>query len=192
MSIFNNKGKKCTVLSDTALVNNDSSSDCKTFSLETWGKLDEESSLAFTAFCAFRDFGPERSIIKVVTSIEKDSSKVNRAYSKWRTWSALFNWNKRAADYDKHLDSIRLYERRKTIEEREEAHKKITEKMLLLISKKLDMMNPQELSQNNLTDWVKTAIQTERQVLGIEHSPENKQEQFGQLEIKFENEFKGI
>jgi hypothetical protein len=193
---FNSEGRECSALSDNTVANNETSSDYETIIYETWEKQNEESSLAFTAFCAFRDFGPERNIKKVVINIEKDTVKANRKYRTWRGWSAQYNWNKRAADFDKHLDKIRLNERRKIIEAREEAHKQVTEKMLFVINKKLDMMDPQELSQSNLTDWVKTAIQTEREVwalpLGTNHTNEDKQGQCSQLEIKFENEFKGL
>ena len=39
---------------------------------ESWERLKGESSLAFAAFCTFRDFGPERNIRKAVDSTEKD------------------------------------------------------------------------------------------------------------------------
>ena len=76
------------------------------------------------------------------------------------------------------------------IEGREEFHKIITEKMLNVVNKKLDMMAPEELAQGNLTDWVKTAVNAEREVLGINR--EEGRDKSGQLEIKFESGFEGL
>jgi len=41
---------------------------------ESWERLRGESSLAFAAFCVFRDFGPERNIRKAVDCAEKDKA----------------------------------------------------------------------------------------------------------------------
>ena len=157
---------------------------------ESWTKQKGETSLALSAFCAYRDFGAERNIIKVLLSFEKDEKEARRKYRTWRNWSVQNHWKKRAADYDKYIDNMRLSERRKMIEGREEVHRQITEKMLTLVNKKLDTMAPGELKQANVTDWVKTAVQTEREVLGI--SKEEDGEKNGQPEIHFDSDFEGL
>jgi len=176
-----------------ASVDNENQSDIEIMPFFTWEQQKGESALAFSAFCTFRDFGHNRNIKKVLLSIERDTTKLNRKYNTWRNWSTQFHWNKRAADYDKYLDRLRLTERRKTIESREEAHKQITEKMLFVVSKKLDSMNPDELNQTNVSEWVKTAIHTEREILGI-NSEEggNKQNRGKQIEINFDTDFQGL
>ena len=160
---------------------------------ESWERLRGESSTAFAAFCVFRDFGSERNIKKALLSVESDGDKANRQYRTWLNWSAQFHWLKRAADYDKYLDKLKLAERRKVIEAREEAHREITAKMLFVVKKKLDMMNPDELTQGNVTEWVKTAVQTERDILGMGKEESGvKQGQFRQGEINFDGEFSGV
>jgi hypothetical protein len=54
---------------------------------ESWERLQGESSSAFAAFCAFRDFGLERNIRKAVESVEKDSAVCAKRYRVWRNWS---------------------------------------------------------------------------------------------------------
>jgi hypothetical protein len=160
------------------------------FTFETWTRQKGETALAYGAFCAFRDFGAERNIIKVILSIEGDEREARRKYRTWRNWSVANCWKKRAADYDKYIDNMRLAERRKMIEGREEAHRQITEKMLNIVNKKLDTMAAEELTQANVTDWVKTAVQTEREVLGV--SKEDDGVKNGQPEIKFDSDFEGL
>jgi hypothetical protein len=39
---------------------------------ESWERLTNETPLAYSAFCAFRDLGAERNIRKAVENVEKD------------------------------------------------------------------------------------------------------------------------
>jgi hypothetical protein len=81
-------------------------------------------------------------------------------------------------------------ELRKTIEAQGEKHREVTGKMLDVISKKLDTMNPAELSQNNVTEWVQTAIKTEREMAGLV-TPNGKTE-IKQGELNFVQDFQGL
>jgi len=130
---------------------------------ESWEKLPKETSLAFAAFCAFRDLGAERSIRKAVDSVENDYGKRDGRYRVWRNWSTLFRWKERATDFDRYIEKLKQAELRKTIEAQGEQHRKVTGKMLEVVSKKLDLKNPAELTQGNVTEWVETAIKTERE-----------------------------
>jgi hypothetical protein len=103
-----------------------------------------------------------------------------------------FQWFKRAEDYDLYLDRLKLAERRKTIETREEAYREVTGKMLAVVGKKLDVMRPEELSQGSVTEWAKTAIETEREIFGLAAEKKNREEGGRQLEINFSPEFEGV
>ena len=157
---------------------------------ESWERLAGESSAAFAAFCAFRDCGADRNIRKAVDSAEKDEGKREKRYRVWRNWSTQFRWRERAADYDRYIEKLKQTEMRKTIEAQGEKHREITGKMLDVVSKKLDVMNPADLSQGNLTEWVQTAIKAEREAAGLVSSigkPEAKQ-----VELNFSSEFEGL
>ena len=157
---------------------------------ESWERLAGESSAAFAAFCAFRDFGPERNIRKAVDSAEKDEAVRAKRYRVWRNWSTQFRWRERAAEYDGYTEKLKQAEMRKTIEAQGEQHRRVTGKMLEVVSKKLDLMDPAELSQGNLTEWVQTAIKAEREAAGLV-APNGKTEP-KQGELTFSPEFQGL
>jgi hypothetical protein len=167
---------------------------------ESWERLPGETGAAYSAFCAFRDMGPERTIRMAVESwqqavFERDEGKRNKSYGTWRNWCAAFRWRERAVDYDRYTENLKQTEMRKTIEAQGEVHRAITGKMLAVVSKKLDGMNPADLSQGTVTEWVETAIRAEREAAGVVpatgagHSLPTSS---GQLEINFTPELQGL
>ena len=152
---------------------------------ESWLRQPGETNPAYNAFCMYRDYGGDRSISKV---LKTNGFPENRS-SLWRAWSSRYQWNKRAGDYDNHLDKIRREEREKDLREREKKHLEISRKMLDIVEKRLDKFDPDELSQNVITDWVKNGIGIDRETLGQEGEKKGNQKQ---LEISFFEEFDGV
>ena len=157
---------------------------------ESWERLTKESTGAFAAFCAFRDLGPDRNIRKAIGSVEKNTATQAKKYNVWRNWSNQFRWRERAADYDNYIEKLKQEELRKTIEAQGEKHREVTGKMLDVVSKKLDLMNPGDLTQNTVTEWVQTAIKTERDIAGLV-TPNNNAET-KQSELSFTSDFQGL
>jgi len=157
---------------------------------ESWERLKGETSAAFAAFCVFRDCGAERNIRKAVDISEKNEAVRVKRYRVWRNWAAQYRWRERAADYDKYLERLKQAEMRKTIEVQGEQHRAVTGKMLEVVKKKLDTMNPDELTQGNLTEWVQTAIKADREAAGIV-TPNGKPE-VKQGELNFVSDFQGL
>jgi hypothetical protein len=62
--------------------------------------------------------------------------------------------------------------------------------MLEAVEKKLDLMNPADLTQGMVTEWVETAIRTDREAAGL-IAPNGKPEP-KQREINFTPEFEGL
>jgi hypothetical protein len=157
---------------------------------ESWEQLPGETGPAFSAFCAFRDFGVERNIRKAVESYEKDEAKREKRYRVWRNWCTQFRWRERAAEFDRYTERLRQEERRKTIEAQGEMHRQVTGKMLEVVKKKLEGMNPDDLSQGSVTEWVSTAIRADREAAGLVSTngkPEPKQG-----ELSFVSDFNGV
>jgi hypothetical protein len=157
---------------------------------ESWERLPGETGAAFSAFCAFRDCGLERNIRKAIETVEKDEGVRAKRYRVWRNWAAQYRWQERALDFDRYMESLKQKEFRKTIEAQGEMHRKVTGKMLEVVSKKLDTMNPEELTQGNVTEWVQTAIKAEREAAGLvtaNGKPETKQG-----ELNFTPDFEGL
>jgi len=157
---------------------------------ESWEQLTGETSAAFTAFCSFRDYGPERNIRKAVDSVVKDETVRTKRYRVWRNWSTQFRWRERAADYDRYTEKLKQAEFRKTIEAQGEQHRKVTGKMLEVVSKKLDLMDPAELTQGIVTEWVEAAIKVEREAAGLISS--NGKPEAKQGELTFASDFQGL
>jgi hypothetical protein len=175
---------------------------------ESWERLTGETSAAYAAFCAFRDYGPERNIRRAVeehchsaeshTKFSPEAKTPHqldmvtaKKYRTWRNWAAQFRWRERAADYDRYLDRIKQTEKRKTIEAQEETHRVVTGKMLAVVSKKLDLMDPADLSAGTVTEWVETAIRADREGAGL-LAPDGGGAEMKQGEIAFTPEFEGI
>jgi len=169
----------------------------ETLPFESWERLDGESSLAFAAFCAFRDCGAERNIRKAVGSVEKDIDVQAKKYKVWRNWSTQFRWRERAADYDRYIEQMKQAEMRKTIEAQGELHRQVTGKMLEVVKKKLDTMDACDLTQGSVTEWVQTAIKAEREAgqLADANCPgvsASRNSGAKQCELNFVSDFQGM
>jgi hypothetical protein len=167
---------------------------------ESWERLAGESGMAHAAFCAYRDYGPERNIHRAaegsLSAEGMDSRKLEKRYRMWRGWASRFRWRERAAEYDQYLDRLKQTEKRKTLEEQEAVYRETTKKMLQMVNKKLDLMKPGELTPGAVKEWVEAAVRTDREIglLGPAAVPEGKRDGQGgrQLEIRFTPEFEGL
>ena len=157
---------------------------------ESWEQLPGESGKAYAAFCAFRDFGPERNIRKAVETVEKDEGRRRKRYNVWRNWCSQFRWRERAAEYDRYTEKLKQAEFRKTIEAQGEKHRAVIGKMLAAVEKKLDLLDPAELSNGTVTEWVETAIRAEREATGLVTHGGKAEPKQG--EINFTPEFEGL
>jgi hypothetical protein len=158
---------------------------------ESWERLPGESAGAHSAFCAYRDFGAERNIRRAVEAAERDEGKREKRYRMWRNWAAAFRWRERAGDYDRYTEKLKQAELRKAIEAQGELRRAVTGKMLLTVEKKLDLMDPAELTQGAVAEWVETAIRADRDVEGLVAAKGGKAV-WQQGEINFAPEFEGI
>jgi hypothetical protein len=158
---------------------------------ESRERLAGESGAAYAAFCAYRDYGPDRNIRKAAEAAGKDGGRQGKRYQGWRSWAAQFRWRERAADYDRYVDRLKQTEKRKTIEAQEEMRWAVTKKMLEEVEKKLGLMNPADLAQGTVTEWVGTAIRTEREAVGLAAANGGKGG-LKQGEINFTPEFEGL
>jgi hypothetical protein len=183
--------------------------------VESWEQLPGESRRAYAAFRAFRDLGPERNIrgacqfrsaelamefegiggggTEQRQGLKPSNSRqaVEKRYRVWRNWCSQFRWRERAADYDRYTEKLKQAEKRKTIEAQGEKHRAVTGKMLEAVEKKLDLMDPADLAQGTVTEWVQTAIKAEREAAGLV-MPNGGKAEPKQGGISFTPEFEGV
>jgi hypothetical protein len=88
------------------------------------------------------------------------------------------------------MEKLKQAELRKTIEAQGEMHRAVTGKMLDVVKKKLDGMNPDELTQGNVTEWVNTAIRAEREAAGLVTTGNKTEPKQG--ELSFVSDFQGL
>jgi hypothetical protein len=170
---------------------------------ESWEKLTGESTAAFAAFCAYRDYGPERNIRKAVEGQCRFAelslnAAIAKKYRLWRGWASAHRWRERAAAYDGYVDKLKQAELRKTIEEQGKADRELFGKMKQLAGKKLDLMDPAELPIGTVPVFVTTAVRLDREAVNQRFSglvagadkPEAQTDKSGQ--ITFIPEFDGL
>ncbi len=154
---------------------------------ESWLRQPGETGPAFRAFCLYRDFGGDRSIKKAMEANGVPSGRSGI----WCAWSRKHQWVRRCGDYDQHLEYIRRLAKENAFREREEAHLKVSKKMLEIIESRLDGFKPKDLSQGNLVDWLKTAVGVETETF-LREVEDGKPGTMKQLEISFFEDFRGV
>jgi len=124
---------------------------------DSWEMLPKETAEAFAAFCVYRDLGFSRTIKKAIDKVANDDAYSN-SYGTWRKWAVDFRWKERAADYDRYDEQMKQNEHRKTIEAQGEKHREVTGLMLDVAKKKLQTMQPDDLSAGGVVEFVETAV----------------------------------
>ena len=69
-------------------------------------------------------------------------------------------------------------------------HRAVTKKMLEVISKKLDSMNPADLTQGSVAEWTQVAIKADRD--GAELVVSSGKPEMKQGELSFASDFQGL
>lgn len=87
-----------------------------------WERMTNESARAFRAFEAYRNLGPERSIVKAIELVGKTPAKDRR---RWERWSAKFCWVDRAEAYDRHVERERRFKLEEEWRQADERHARI-------------------------------------------------------------------
>ena len=165
----------------------------------SWELLPKESAEAFAAFVVYRDLGFGRSIKLAIEKVADNSNSVcaySQSYSSWRKWAADYRWKERAADYDRYDEQMKQNEHRKTIEAQGEKHREVTGLMLDVAKKKLQTMQPDDLSAGGVVEFVETAVKIQNDNANLIQTscltPNVKNETTKQGEFNFVADFKGL
>ncbi len=70
-----------------------------------WDRLPEESSVAYDAFCTYRNLAPSRSLAKAYRQ-RTGKEQAKQAGGHWTRWYAKYEWKTRAEAYDAHLELL--------------------------------------------------------------------------------------
>ena len=136
---------------------------------KSWDRQQGESSKAYAAFCAYRDLGITRSVMKVV---EKCDGKFGKRSILTR-WSIQHDWVRRCQEYD---DFLEKQQRKELQAQAIEMTKRHLEQSRLLQKKAinaLSQIDPSSLSNQELLKFIEVGMKLERSVLTY-YVPEEK------------------
>ncbi len=137
-------------------------------STTAWDQREGESPKAYQAFCAYRDMGADRSIVKAHRRLSQTDA--GRAPRHWDVWAFENDWKTRAAAYDTHLEliarQVREEEHRTEVRAyRERARKSaaaLSELTLVALQKasaRLIALDPSEIKAGDLPHFLRAAAQ---------------------------------
>lgn len=122
---------------------------------EPWEQQEGESSKAYQAFCEYRDMGANRSIRKL-------AQKINKSVTWLGEWSKTYDWVKRCQAWDSEQDRIARQAQLDEIVKMRKRHAKIAETALEKVLEALASMDPEEMSNADITRMMDTASKLER------------------------------
>lgn len=122
---------------------------------EPWEQQEGETSRAYEAFCVYRDLGPNRSISKTGKKLGKNLTTIGE-------WSSANDWVKRCQAWDSEQDRIARQAQLDEIVKMRKRHAKIAETALEKVLKALASMDPEEMSNADITRMMDTASKLER------------------------------
>ncbi len=146
---------------------------------EIWERQKNESSKAYAAFCVYRDLGPERSLDKALSEVNKKPT--NRRH--WSRWMEKYRWYERVQAYDDYIERKKRKEKEKAILEMAERHARLAMAFQQRIAQRLQEIDPAELSPADMARWLDIATKLERLSRG-EPTEIEKQEHSGDIEVE--------
>jgi hypothetical protein len=135
----------------------------------SWEMLPGESSAAYAAFSAFRDYGPERKIGAAAEQYTGGAENFAKRYRMWRQWSAKFDWTGRAKKYDVYFDQLKVTERRELIEALRDKRIQAAATMIDTADKKMQSMAPEDLNQALIVSFVEAGGRVVQEELDFEN-----------------------
>lgn len=94
-----------------------------------WEQYPDETATAYHRFSVYLELGPDRSISKVATELQKGSGYATHL----RRWSAKYDWVARSREYDKHII-------KKTLKNKEDVLDKARGRLLKKVDQALDVV----------------------------------------------------
>jgi len=123
---------------------------------EIWERQPGETAKAYAAFCVYRDLGPGRSLEKAAQAMGYKSRK------NFSIWHSKYEWVKRAEAYDEYLERRKREEHEKAILEMAERHARLAVAFQQKIAQRIQMIDPNELTPQDLARWLEIATKLER------------------------------
>ncbi|HEU5032670.1 MAG TPA: hypothetical protein VFV01_47660 [Spirillospora sp.] len=131
-----------------------------------WERQPDETPQAFEAFARYRDMPGRRSMDRVAKELHKSHALMGR-------WSVRHRWVERAAAFDAAEDEAWREEVRRTRVALARKHAAVGAAMLTKAVARLQSINPDTLSPNELERWMRTATEIEARAMNLDDAEEN-------------------
>ncbi|MCK4830772.1 hypothetical protein KA005_84450 [bacterium] len=143
--------------------------------LDPWEKQEHETSKAYAAFCAYRDMGTDRSLVKIIPITHPkayesgNAAKIKAKRDQLAAWSSKYGWVARVEAYDVYLELKERHENELEIKKMAKRHaqaslltmKKAVDRIKLIGEKDIEELTPKEA-----LDYLKVAAELERKSRG--------------------------
>ena len=131
--------------------------------MSEWEKLTEETEVSYLWFSRYRDYGGERSLVKVCQKYDKkDNYRVQLG-----KWSKQHRWPERVAAYDAYLDE----QKRTTLENERlqmaREHIAVADKTMEVFLKLLAAIDMKNVNPSAAKALGEFAVKTKRDALGV-------------------------
>lgn len=126
---------------------------------DEWEQQVKESEPAYEAFLTYRNLGAKRSVAKVAAQLDKRTEGLH-------VWSKRWRWPERCRAWEAGLDAEY---RAALVEERREMgrrHAQLARSVQGKVIQRLQTIDAETLTPNQLITWLETAAKIERQALG--------------------------
>jgi hypothetical protein len=133
----------------------------KTEATPTWGRQEGETTKAYAAFCAYRDYGIDRSIQKVVNKYIENSWSMSLLLR----WSAKHNWIQRCVAFDSYMDKERQKEYLAQTLEISRRQAQGARRIQEIALERLSQLDPSTLSNQELLRYLEVGMKLEREAL---------------------------
>lgn len=126
--------------------------------IQPWERLPDEGEERWEAFLIYRDLGLDRSLAKVARTVGKSVQLVER-------WSTGDGWVARCEAFDREQDRLWLASQAKARKEMAQRHVKVANAVMNKVVKRLNKLDPDDLTPSELVKFFEAASKVERLAL---------------------------
>lgn len=137
-----------------------------------WDRQPDEGDSAWMWFKRYRDYGPERSLTKV---LQKYNEKPERKYFLGK-WSSRHKWVERVRAWDTHIDQVEQKTHEEMVKEAVRTHNQIADEAMELALAQLVILKSIPLKPAEWKGIAEFAVKTKRDALGMADQIEVKAE----------------
>lgn len=126
--------------------------------IQPWERMEGESEEAWSAFQLYRDLGMDRSLARVRQVVGKSNTLLGR-------WSKRDGWVARCEAFDREQDRLWMLSQAKARREMAVRHVKVANAVMNKVVKRLNKIDPDDLTPSELVKFFEAATKVERLAL---------------------------